>query len=761
MFLETKLNGALLDGLFHFTLHTDGTLYVAKATLAQLGVALPPSLQQAALVNLSNLERASVHYDEPLQRIDIVVPVEWLTRPIQKIRTSGPEVGYLRPTTTINGALLNYDLYTQHLTNRTMLSATTELRGFTAAMGRWSNTLLSHWNDGASTTLSNVRLDTTWQYDDPATMVSYTLGDLTSSALSWSRSVRIGGIQVGRNFGLQPYRTTSPLPSFAGTAALPSTVDLFINGIKQSTQSVLPGQFELSAPPSVNGAGQAQMNITDVSGVTRTLIFPLYASPQVLKKGLSDWSLEMGALRRSYGVESFDYPGPFVGSGSLRYGLTNSLTLETHAELSGSLQIVGLGAVWLPPMQLGTVSASFARSRANGQHGTQLGLGFQWSNERFNVALNTVRRSQGYRDIGSSEDASFARSSNIAFVGVNSSAGQVGLSWISQSYTGQPTQRYISLSISRPIFEQSNISFNVNRNLSGPGSGIYATLSIPLGRSMNSSVTARRLDNGSALTTNLTRSIPAEGSGWGWRMQSELGRSDSAQLEGAYVGRYGQLTAGANQFRNPGSPPISTEYADLNGSLILVGAAFYASQRIDDAFAIVDTNGVKDIPVRFQNRLIGQTNSSGLLIVNHLNAYQHNTVSIDTLTLPVDMQVSTTQLDVVPATRSGAVALFKMDPILAVDMTIVDLHGSPLPVSSIVRAQPAPQSATTHDLAGSAMIGFDGALYLENPPSHGILQVTQPDGAMCHIALPELPHQAGLIHLNRLVCAPQHDAGLD
>ena len=68
------------------------------------------------------------------------------------------------------------------------------------------------------------RLDSTLTYDDPARLATARLGDLISGGLSWTRPIRLGGIQLARNFGLRQDLVTLPLPAFSGTAAVPSTI---------------------------------------------------------------------------------------------------------------------------------------------------------------------------------------------------------------------------------------------------------------------------------------------------------------------------------------------------------------------------------------------------------------------------------------------------------------------------------------------------------------------------------------------------------
>ncbi|WP_198014131.1 fimbria/pilus outer membrane usher protein [Pseudoxanthomonas sp. J35] len=199
--------------------------------------------------------------------------------------------------------------------------------------------------DGPETSSTDVRLDTSWQLDFPERMVSVRIGDGIGGQLDWTRSTRFGGIRVSRDFSLQPYRVTVPLASFAGEAALSSTVDLFVDGIRQSQQQVGPGQFRIDSPPILSGAGQAQLVVTDINGQSRTLSFTLYNARQLLQRGLSDWSFEAGKVRREYGRESFACADDAMASGSFRHGASDWLTLEAHAETTRGLDMAGAGAV--------------------------------------------------------------------------------------------------------------------------------------------------------------------------------------------------------------------------------------------------------------------------------------------------------------------------------------------------------------------------------------------------------------------------------
>src|SRR5204862_86830 len=74
-----------------------------------------------------------------------------------------------------------------------------------------------------------VRLDSTFAVDYPEKLTSLRLGDTLSRPGTWGRPIRLGGLQYGTNFNVQPGFIRQPVLEAAGSATLPSTVDLFVN----------------------------------------------------------------------------------------------------------------------------------------------------------------------------------------------------------------------------------------------------------------------------------------------------------------------------------------------------------------------------------------------------------------------------------------------------------------------------------------------------------------------------------------------------
>lgn len=753
-------------------------LYASAQTLKQIGLNLPTGLSSPAedgLIALATLPGLTAEFNASTQRLALVAPLELLNASVVRFGAQfdplvSPQVR-VDPSTQVPGLVVNYDLFAQNGGGQKTVSAFTEARLFGVGPGVYGNTMVSRADSGAGSTTQyrNIRLDTSWQRNFPDEAVSLTIGDLTTGSLPWSRAARIGGVRLSSNFALQPYRVTTPLASFQGSALLPSTVDLFINGLKQTSQTVQPGQFQLSGVPSLGGAGQAQMVITDINGQSRTVSFDLYGAPQLLEAGLTSWSLDLGTVRRNYGLESFSYSGS-LASASGRYGLSASTTLEAHAEAGSGVVQGGMGGVWLLPGQTGLLSASLAGSHQSATaaaamntpaNGRQYAGSYQWNTQRLTVSLNSLRRSPGFRDVASLAIKTTqlpARGSDSVYFGVGMGDwGQVGFSLIRQVYSNASPERYASLGWSYSLPGNAYLNLSINRNLDdGSGARWYMSWSMPLERNLYVSSSMRHSQGRNSLALNAARTPPGDVGGWGWRVQADLGDGQSLQSQVSQLGPVGQWTAGINQQRGQANGGSNrTVYGSANGGLVLMQGGIHASRRVDDAFALVSTSGVPGVPVRLENRLIGETDANGELFVTQLNAYQKNNLAIDTLNLPADMRIARESMDAVPESRSGMLASFELRRILALQFSLRDTSGKWIASGSQVRFDIPPSAvpllASAPVARPGAVVGHEGLVYLEDPPSGAALRVFV-RGGECGVALPASIPSMGSVDLGVLTC---------
>jgi len=736
LYLDVTLNGAS-SGLAHFSLR-DGQLWVSQATLRQLGFALPSGMSDP--LKLSSLPGSMIAYDANRQSVRISVPMRMLR--LSTTVLDAPGTPAQKPSAS-PGALLNYDLYgTQGQHGSNSLSAFTELRIFGPA-GVFSTTSLTQAThaDGSGWTDKTVRLDTAWSTSFPDSLMTLRIGDTLTAAQSWTRSTRIGGIQLGTDFALQPYLITAPLPAFLGSATLPSQVDLYVNGLRQYSGKVPTGPFQLNSIPNISGAGNAQIVLTDALGRATTLNFSLYDTHQLLQQGLSQWSTEIGYVRENYGLASFDYGRDPAASGNWRYGVSNSVTAELHGEATAGLTEAGAGGVWLLGDSAGVLSGSLAQSEHAGRTGSQYSVGYSWRNNRFNFSVDETRTRGDYLDVASLYGAPPPNASGQAVIGYSTNRlGEFGVSYLDLRYPMQDATRYATLYWFKSIGRAMSLSLSANQNLDNPSDrSLFAGFNVVLDNNTTVSTGLQRDGTSTGLSVDASKSAPSEG-GWGWRADlRQGGDQNGGQGELDYLGRYGMVDAGVSSIADQ-----RYAYAGASGSLVLMGGDLFASRRIDDAFAVVSTDGISGVPVKLENNPIGTTDSHGMLLVEPLNSYQNNQVSIDPMQLPQDVRIDHVKTVATPTDRAGTLVKFGITAVQAGVLTLVDRNGKPLPLGSQVRV---------HGQSGGdpALVGFDGQAYLETLQQHTLLDVVTPEGE-CHVAFDYRKVGTTIPHIGPLRC---------
>lgn len=734
LYLELSLNGNP-RGLVHFGLRGQ-ELWASAATLRQLGFVLPAGVSDP--VRLRSLPGVQVKYDAAVQSVAIHATADVLRLPTTVVDTSTTIV----PKASASpGLLLNYDLYgTQGRGNTSSLNALTELRAFNGS-SVLSNTLMSRAarTDGEGWQHDSVRLDTTWSKSFPEEMLTLRVGDTTTASLPWSRSTRIGGIQLSRNFALQPYRTTTPLPAFLGSATLPSQVELYINGMRQYTGQVPAGPFQLKTVPSINGAGNAQVVLTDAFGRATTLDFSLYDTQRLLEAGLSDWSVDLGMVRKNYGLRSLDYGNEAAATGTWRYGVSNSFTLEAHGEATKGLVKGGVGGALLLG-QSGVLTGAVAQSSYGAERGSLLNLGYSWRDNRFNFTVEGTRTRGDYRDVASLYGSAPPRGSGRASIGYTTSGfGSFGLSYLYLRYPAQEATRLASAYWFMSLGRSASVNVSLNQNLDNRRErSLFVGFTWALDGKVTTSTGVQRDGDRTTFSADAQSSTPSEG-GIGWRAGlRQGGGQNGGQAELDYLGRYGRAMAGISMIGDS-----RYAYAGATGSVAFMGGQPFAARRIDDAFAVVSTDGIAGVPVRLENRDIGTTDSHGMLLVAPLRAYQNNQLSIDPMQLPADVRIERVKTVATPSDRAGTMVRFGITPINAAALLLVDEAGKPLPLGSRVRVNGG--------TGEPALVGFDGAVYLESLQPHNTLEVQTP-GGRCRASFDYRKDGAGIPQIGPLRC---------
>ena len=534
---------------------------------------------------------------------------------------------------------------------------------------------------------------------------------------------------------------TYPLPAFAGEAAVPTSLDLFINGYKSSTTELQPGPYTLTNVPFINGAGEAVVVTTDALGRQVSTTLPFYVTSSLLQKGLSDFSVAAGSLRRDYAVEDFSY-GTGVASASLRHGLSDSFTLETHVETAQSLLLGGLGG----NMRLGTfgvLNAALAQSQFEGEKGHQVALGYQYNSQRFGFNYQRLQRHGEYSDLTrvDTPDMQLSQRSEQVTLSVNlDQYGSLGAGYFDVRAGDDTRTRLINLSWSKPLWGNSSLYLSANREVGDSNWAVQAQVVMPFDFAGTLAVGTERSKDGERLQrVNYSRAVPV-GGGVGYNLGYASGSDRDAYRQADVTWRLQSVQLQAGLY---GSSGEMTRWADASGSLVWMDSGVYAANRIDDAFVVVSTAGYADVPVRYENQEIGRTDRSGHLLVPYSSGYYRGKYEIDPMNLPPDVLAAEVEQRVAVRRGSGYLLEFVLKRVLAASIELVDADQQPLKLGSKV----------SHQESGSqAVVGWDGLVYLENLAPHNRLQVTVEGGGQCQVEfdLPESPGSVPLI--GPLVC---------
>ena len=630
-------------------------------------------------------------------RIDTANQAIWITVPPSAFSASVIDGFYApngAPQASPPGAFLNYNLFGSHNSSTTVAEAYTEL-GLFNSWGIFTDSYLG--NNINNSNKQWVRLESTFTQDHPDDLATLKLGDATTNGGMTGLAVRFGGLQWGTNFATQPGLATLPLPSASGSAAVPSTVQLYVNGILQRTQQVQPGPFTVPQIPISSGPGLVTVVVRDPAGHQQIINVPFYGAIALLASGLNDYSFSYGKERLNFGISSNDY-GPSLASGFFRRGFSDSFTGELRGEASPGQQVFGAGA-FFAASTYGVFNLAAATSHSALGHGTLGQLGYEYVGTTVSGGFNLQRASPRFTQSGYPVGAPAPRTQASANAGFfMGDAGSVGLSYVYQQDPVLGVIKLASLNYSKSLGDAGFLSFNLIHDLTGQSSNTeLLLLTIPLGTQRSVSMGASHQAGNTTPFAEIQQSLPA-GTGFGYRLAAQRGTNAQSQGELDY-----QNNVGTYDIQAQHSTGQTLYQAGINGAVGYLGGDFFASRQLTDSFAVVDVPDQANVDIYAQNQVVGRTNSSGYAVIPRLNAYQNNPIGFDPRNLPLDTDISTSTMNVVPYYRSGLLAQFSVKAVRGVTFTLKLKSGEAVPAGALIEV---PGQAQTFP------VGYDGETYV-------------------------------------------------
>ncbi|WP_227720632.1 fimbria/pilus outer membrane usher protein [Yersinia proxima] len=557
-------------------------------------------------------------------------------------------------------------------------------------------------------------------------------------------SIPFRGIKLNSSDDMLPISLRGFAPVISGIAQSNARVTISQNGNVVYQTFVAPGPFRINDLFQTGQGGDLTVTITETDGTVRTQTLALSSLPVMRRPGSLKYELTTG--RYNGGITTSSKESDFV-LGTLIYGLPYDVTLyggglvaQDYASMVAGSG-VSLGSFGALSADITTSSTTLAGqdSRQQGssyriryaksllETGTSIDLaayrystrhyysfsdfnsqGYQlsegqvpWALERqrsnFQVQLNQQLGSWGstYLSLQRNDFWGNDKVMNTVSAGYNGSYRGVsyGLAYSINRVKGEgdwPEDRQLSLNMQVPLnlFSQAQSA-----------SRSYARYQMT--HNNQGQVQQQAGISGSALDDRLSYSAMQ-----GW---SNGNTPSTSSLNAGYQGSKGM----ANMGYSYGSQSRSLNMGG-NGAVVVHPGGVTLSQMLGSSAAIVSAPGAGGVSVMNGNV---RTDSRGYAVVPYLSNYQNNSISLNPTTLPDDVDITHSSLNVYPT--KGAVVMANFATRVGYQALVTLQQGNqPLPFGALVTVDNASDGKTN-----TGIVGDNGQVYLSGLPEKGQLQV--------------------------------------
>ena len=755
LLLEIKLNGNLLPGITQCYKDASNHIWVEESDMREWGMKLnsyvPLNYHEQYLYKLDWYPNVDYQLDQYAMQLAINAPARLFT--IQTFDPLSKRLGALRPKDP--GAFLNYDAVALRNNypgvNQTNLSALMGLGLFNRLGVGTADVLAYNKYVNNITLLTNqssklVRLNSTWTLDQPEKIARWRFGDAITGSTYWSGASRFAGIQYATNFNTQPNLVTFPLPGYQGEAAIPSKVDVFVNSVLNQQQIVNNGPYIFNNIPVISGAGTVNVVTQDLLGRSTVASFSYYASPQLLKPNLVDFSYEAGFVRENYGVNSNDY-GRFLAVGTYQRGITNNLTLGSHAELLFDQQTLGFSANYLLN-NYGVATVALAGGHNNSGGGGLLGLGFIRQGPQLSYGFNTSLTTQNYLQLGTQPNTSPPSMVTQLFLGYSlENYGSLSSSFTmvnsrnfntANGISNTPTARLLTATYTHTLFKNISLSLGFVGDLQNSQTN-QAFLTLVFAPDVNHYINNSTTWQNHQVQDFLQFAKPAPlGKGYGYNI---LASNNSNRYAGADVTvqtEMGAYTARVGQGRGQASYEV-----DASGSAIYFAGNGFLARKLTQSFALVKVPNFPGVDVFYENQLMGKTDRNGNILITELLPYQENIVEIEPTTLPLDTKIDATRETVIPYFHSGVLAEFLIKRMQGVELHLRTPKGKFVPVGAELELNNNPCEYP---------VGYDGEVFIPEIKGHLLEGSVRWDNYVYYFSVPLPSTSDPIIELGDVQC---------
>jgi outer membrane usher protein len=569
--------------------------------------------------------------------------------------------------------------------------------------------------------------------DERRTLRRWTFGDHFGYSGPLGGDAWMSGISVTKEFAIDPYYVRFPTLSLSTPIAVPSVMEVYVNGQVVSQERVAPGRLDVRNLPLTMGRNDARIVVRDAFGGARELSSTYYLTSSALAKGVQDYQYNVGFRRMSLGEKSADYRTPVLLARH-RVGMTDSFTAGGRVELHPGRLLSG-GPSFNIRLPLGELETAVAISRRREQWGRAGLTSFAYTGRPFSAGGSVMVASRQYATLtpnAVNEDPKVQTSvfASTAVGGSVSLTLQKTLTKLHQGLSRERTGLLASIHVSRNT--ELTAGLTRVRDERGPAREAYVGLTVLFGRS-SASISRSHDSRGDRVSIDAQQPLPV-GTGYGYQMHADTGPGGIVNGVARYQGAHGRYELRQESVANQTLTTVSTM-----GALVAIGGGVFATRPVEESFALVRVPGVEGVRAFASHQEIGKTGRHGDLLVPDLQAYYGNILNIADGDIPLQYSVPGVGVTLAPPYRGGAVALFDVQRVQRV-------------VGKILVAGPQERAFSYGELTvtGStgrtygSPVGGDGAFYFENLPSGSYAAVVENRNGRCTFSM-EVPVSQELV----------------
>lgn len=748
------------------------TIIFEKNSKNMIAPLLTPALLKSWGVNVENIVKLkSLPTDESIDDLNEYIPQASAKLDLAQLNLdiSIPQVAmdpkyaqYVNPSLWEDGIpalMLNYSLSAGHTeqsdsskNNNVYASARA---GANAGPWRMRSTIThtrfeySGQKDQSNQTQHQTRFSDTYLSRDIRGLRSTLLIGESNTGGDIFDSVPFKGVKIQSNEQMLPSQLRGYAPAISGVANSNARITIRQNGNIVYETYVAPGPFYINEVQQAGLSGDYDVTVTEADGIERRFIVPYSALPMMLRPG--GWQYELTGGRYDGHLTQGSRQSDFIlGTGV--YGLANGMTIfggtlvskdYLTASAGTGVSLGGVGAVSID------ATASSAKFQ-NGQSKTDTKTGQSYR----------LRYSKSLISTGTSVDLTALRYSTEHFYNFSEFNNQGYLLEEGVSpWTLQRRRSSFQTQISQQLSDYGTLRFRANRDdywgnsktLTGLSLG-YSGSTKGVGYGINYNIDRIKDQNGAwpenrQISANIsipfrifgysqdlqsiyaTSSITHDNQG---RTQSQTGISGNmldSTMSYSVSQSWGNKGQVANSNVNVGyqgsKGSISSGYSysnqsqsinmNANGGALIHSEGVTFSTSMGESVALVSAPGASGASLSNSNTTVDW---QGYAVAPYLSDYMKNSVGIDPTTLPENVDMTHSNVNVYPtkgavvkvniATRIGYQALLTLD----------QQNKQPVPFGAI--------ATLLHSSDGqpvSGIVGDGGQVYMSGLPEEGELQI--------------------------------------